>query len=424
MTQEYSDIKPNRGILKIYCCGPTVYDDMHIGHARQAIVMHAFTHYLRETGFDFKYVSNYTDIDDKIIARAEREETAPKHISEKYIERYEEDLRSLNIAIPETVKVTDNIANIIEFINDLIDLDHAYQKDGNVLFKIMSFDKYGDLSRVPVETICDAEDFALWKKGDIGWDSPWGKGRPGWHIECSSIVRSRFAGTIDIHAGGLDLIFPHHENEKAQTEAIGLPLAKTWMHIGLVQKDGKKISKSEGNTIFVRDLLQNYSPRAIRHYILSSHYRSPIEFDTKYLEDSEKAMDTVEEFLIRAHQYEEKTCLTFDDLENDFNTAAALGNMFKLINKANTMLGKGETSFAGQAAYYIRQLLSRLGFAYIEVRKNHLVDLIVDIRKDIRDKGDWEKSDLIRDKLKDIGVELKDTKNGTTYRIKNDDFDY
>ena len=378
MTGKKEELKTiNDGEVRIYACGPTVYNYIHIGNARPICVFDILRRYLEYRGYKVTYVQNFTDIDDKIIKRANEEESDYKTVSEKYIAEYKTDAKGLNVRDADIhPKATENIDKIIEIISILIEKGHAYEAQGDVYFSTKTFPEYGKLSHLPLEDLVagaservdsgdikrDRADFALWKaakEGEPYWDSPWGKGRPGWHIECSAMNIAFLGETIDIHCGGQDLIFPHHENEIAQSECCtGKPFALYWMHNGFINVDNQKMSKSLGNFFTVRDVGEAFGYEPIRLFMLSSHYRSPINYSVDIIEQNKSALarlynalENLEFYLSKAPsgwqdgEDEIKEQLLahkqhfIDSMEEDFNTAGAISAIFDLARDINTNLG-------------------------------------------------------------------------------------
>jgi cysteinyl-tRNA synthetase len=471
-----------KGKAGIYACGVTVYDYCHIGHARSAVVFDMINKYLRYKGFEVTYVRNFTDIDDKIIRRANEEKISWDAVSRKYIGEYYADMDRLGVARADVEpRATDHIAEMIDVIKTLIDKGHAYEsaEDGNksVYFSVESFPGYGKLSgkeqkdllagaRVDVEEKKkNPSDFALWKaskEGEPWWESPWGKGRPGWHIECTAMAIKHLGESIDIHGGGADLIFPHHENEIAQSEAFtGKPFARYWMHNGFITIAKEKMSKSLGNFFTIREILDKYDPEVVRLFILSSHYRSPIEFSHEQLRDAEASLDRyyttrarTDDFLSGAvseaskppknasseglqavlEAFREKFEEAMDD---DFNTALALGHIFEFIRETNKFL---DAKPAGDAAReLIEKTLNALRVAgdvlnlfqrtpsqwnrdLLATRKIPLS--VTDIEQKIQDRRmarqnkDWALADAVRKELEEKGVLLEDKKDGTDWKVK------
>ena len=491
--EPFTPLEP--GVVKLYLCGLTVYDEWHLGHALQSILFDTLRRYLKRRGFKVIFANNFTDIDDKIIARAAKEAVDYQVITERYIRRFLEDLPKLNIQPAEIFpRATEHIQEIQDLISKLIEGGHAYVADGNVLYSVSSFAPYGELSGQDPLALTPADDlpansarkhaadFALWKAAKPGepfWESPWGRGRPGWHIECSAMVLKQLGKTIDIHGGGLDLIFPHHENEKAQSEAAtGEPFARVWLHNGLLRLKGEKMSKSLGNTLTVKALLDKYTPNQLRHFVLSSHYRSPAEFDFKLLEDSGKALEKIQNLLERIDAYGKRAmepgdvpggALALEDaiemgttrfeaaMADDFNTAGAMGALFELVGDANRWLQVWDrkpahptaAALLRRAADYLRTGFDSLGFfplqsvtqmAGVEAPLKALfstlglhqdmpaasqgdlvgafVQMLIETRNAARKNKDFKTSDLIRDELLKMGIELKDSPEGTRFTYK------
>jgi cysteinyl-tRNA synthetase len=465
----FTPLEPN--VVRIYLCGLTVYNDWHLGHCLQAILFDTFRRYLRRRGFTVRFVNNFTDVDDKIINRAATENVDFRQISERYIERYLEDLPRLNVDLADVQpKATEHVPQIQSMISKLIEKGHAYESGGSVLFSVHSLPAYGQLSGADPESRSSAEDnalpagerrhpadFALWKAakpGEPAWDSPWGRGRPGWHIECSAMALEHLGETFDIHGGGLDLIFPHHENEKAQSEAAtGKPFARYWMHNGLLKLQGEKMSKSLGNILGVRKLLETHSANSLRYFVLSSHYRSPAEFELKLLEDGAKALERFANLQDRAKAYadrapgggaaagaareiEEATRrmeTRYEEcLADDFNTAGAIGALFELVGEVNRQLQELEKQPADgavgaalmRARASVERHLGYFGFFARETKSAEsaltgpLVTLLIELRNDARTRKDFATSDRIRDRLSQMGIELKDSPEGTRYTIR------
>ena len=463
------EFSPQGDQVRIYVCGVTPYDDAHIGHAMSYIIFDVIRRYLRFRGYKVKYVQNVTDIDDKIIGRANKLGIPPRELAEKYTQSYFEDMDALNIEPADVYpRATGEIDKIIEVIGGLIDKGHAYPAGGSVYFRVRSAPDYGKLSRRSLEAMRaaegamgseekeDAMDFALWKASKPGepyWKSPWGEGRPGWHIECSAMSLKYLGETLDIHGGGQDLIFPHHENEIAQSESFtGVkPFVKYWLHNGLVQLGGDKMSKSLGNLITIKQALANYSPDALRIFILSSHYRSPLTYSEEGLEASERGVERLLRVVSRddpaggkgeafnAEPYRKQFIEAMDD---DFNTAKALGILFDLASTINQAGDAGVS--IGQAQGVLVELARdilglKLGFKppvqTIELKPIALktsvvsptlvlgvnptpeieerVNRLVEERVKCRQKKNWQRADEIRKRLAELGVELEDTPQKT-----------
>lgn len=450
--EEFIPIDENE--LKIYVCGPTVYNYFHIGNARPFVVFDTLRKYLAYRGRNVKFVQNFTDVDDKIINKAREEGVSASEVSEKYIEEYYKDAKSLNVE-RATVhpKVTENMKEIISFVQDLIDKGFAYEVNGDVYYSTRKFDDYGKLSKQNIEDLesgarievgekkQDPLDFALWKaqKADdeLAWESPWGMGRPGWHIECSVMSTKYLGETIDIHAGGQDLTFPHHENEIAQTEAqTGKPFANYWMHNGYITIDNEKMSKSKGNFFTVRDILKDYDGEVIRFFLLSGHYRSPINFSRELMDQSKNALTRMQNAKknlkhlaensfdsLSAQEAESFTALTqyrekfIAAMEDDLNTADAISAIFELIKDINTATKDGASKeFAEKCLSLLDELTSVLGLLREKEEEDGGVDeeiqKLVDERQEARKAKDFARADEIRDILKARGITLEDTPQG------------
>lgn len=439
--------------IKIYVCGPTVYNFFHIGNARPFVVFDTLRRYLEYRGKKVNFVQNFTDVDDKIINKAREEGIPAGEVSEKYIREYYRDAAALNVRkATNHPKVTENMDEIIDFVQALVEKEAAYVSGGDVYFRARSFDNYGKLSRQNIEELesgarVDVEerkedplDFALWKarksEDEIAWDSPWGMGRPGWHIECSVMSTKYLAETIDIHAGGQDLAFPHHENEIAQTEAkTGKPFANYWMHNGYITIDNEKMSKSKGNFFTVRDILNSYEGEVIRYFLLSGHYRSPINFSEELMSQSKNAlqrMQNAKSNLLHLKQNGEATLRAGEDqfledlnmyrqrfieaMDDDLNTADGISVIFELIKEINTKVRSGcSKPFAEGCLKILGELAGVLGLL-LEDHEGYNVDeeinALVEERQQARTNKDFRRADEIRDLLKQKGVTLKDTPQG------------
>ena len=445
----------NENEVKIYACGPTVYNYIHIGNARPLCVFDVLRRYLEYRGYNVKFVQNFTDIDDKIIKRANEEGKTFEEISEKYIEEFWTDAHGLNFK-DATVhpKATENIDEIIDIIKSLEEKGYAYAVNGDVYFRTLKFNEYGKLSHQPIEDLEsgariavgevkeDPLDFALWKgakEGEPYWESPWGKGRPGWHIECSAMNRKYLGNTIDIHCGGQDLVFPHHENEIAQSEcANGCTFSKYWMHNGYINVDNVKMSKSLGNFKTVREIAEVYGYEVIRYFLISSHYRSPINYSLEIIEQCKSALERLytcresldfavknasvdkadnDELLINVLDERRNQFITA--MDDDLNTADGLAAIFDLTKDINTkILDKGVSkAVCEHAASLFDELCGVLGILYN--RKENSVDseieALIEKRQEARKNKDWATADKIRDDLKAKGIILKDTPQGVTW---------
>ena len=447
--EELVPLKP--GKIGIYACGPTVYDYFHIGNARMFITFDLLRRYLEHRGYEVTYVQNFTDVDDKMIARAQAEGITVAELAEQYIAAYFEDVQSLGIR-PATVhpRATEHIEKIIELIQELENKGLAYPVDGDIYYDTTAFPDYGRLSgqnlddldagaRVDVdEGKRHPADFALWKAekpGEPAWDSPWGRGRPGWHIECSAMSMTYLGETFDIHCGGQDLMFPHHENEIAQSEgATGQPFVRYWMHNGFLNIDNRKMSKSLGNFFTVRDILKEYEAEDIRMFMLSAHYRSPLNFSREMMAQARAglmrlytARDRLDFLLAHAHDgepsAEEQELIAraeaalpsfYEAMDDDLNTAGALGVMFELVYDINTVLAETSSRRAVEAAR--TALLAMADVLGLLVKKADAlpsdIQALVDERAQARTNRDWKKSDALRDELIARGYTVEDTKLG------------
>ena len=454
MTRQKEEFIPNNpDEVKIYACGPTVYNYIHIGNARPLCVFDVLRRYLEYKGYNVKFVQNFTDVDDKIIKRANEEGITFEEVSKKYIEEFWTDANGLNFKKASVhPKATENIDEIINIIKTLEEKGYAYAVDGDVYFRTLKFKEYGKLSHQPIEDLQSGAriaigekkenplDFALWKaakEGEPYWDSPWGKGRPGWHIECSAMNKRFLGDTIDIHCGGQDLIFPHHENEIAQSEcANGCTFSKYWMHNGYINVDNVKMSKSLGNFKTVREIANVYGYEVIRYFLISSHYRSPINYSLEIIEQCKSALERLytcresldfalknakditddEELIKKLNSHREQFITAMDD---DLNTADGVAAVFELVKDINTSILDKEVSknVCQTAATVFDELCDVLGILYN--RKNNDVDsdieALIEERQQARANKDWATADRIRDELKAKGIILKDTPQGVTW---------
>lgn len=449
LTREKEELKTvEEGKVGIYACGPTVYNYIHIGNARPLCVFDVLRRYLEWRGYEVNFVQNFTDIDDKLINKANEEGITVPQVAERYIKEFFIDSTGLNIKKATThPRATENIDEIIGIISTLVEKGYAYASGGDVYFRTKKFNEYGKLSHQPLEDLEagaridvndvkeDPMDFALWKgvkPGEPFWPSPWGDGRPGWHIECSAMSQKYIGKTLDIHCGGQDLIFPHHENEIAQSEcASGCAFANYWMHNGYINVDNRKMSKSLGNFFTVRQVAEKYGYEPIRYLMISSHYRSPINYSVEIIEQSKNALERLYNcrdnivFRLKTAKVGESTVdfnkykLEFiDAMEDDLNTADAITAVFNLVKQVNTML-KGEVSKTDleNALSMFDELCSVLGLVY-NVADDSLdseVEKLIAERTQARADKDFKKADEIRDKLKQMGITLKDTPQGVTW---------
>ena len=442
------------GKVRMYVCGPTVYDRAHIGHAMSAIVFDIIRRYLEYSGYEVRFVMNYTDVDDKIIERAKQLGIDPFALAQRYIEDYQRNLEALNVK-PATLnpRATQEMDFIINMIQKLIDAGAAYVVDGDVYYRVESDPEYGKLSGRKLETMNagarvqvderkeNPMDFALWKaakEGEPAWDSPWGKGRPGWHIECSAMNMHYLGEQIDIHGGGTDLIFPHHENEIAQTEALThKPFARYWIHNGMLTFKSEEMHKSMGNMVSIDEFLQKHPGDVMRLLVLNGSYRSPLTYSDEVLEQTEQAYRRLlsakkpalpkapgispekARALIEAAQKAHDQFV--ESMDDDFNTAAAMAAIFELVKQINQARAEGATQAQLEPAQAMfNELTGVLGLQLQEqaggqTSADPFIDLLVEVRNELRAQKNWALSDKIRDELKALGVILEDSKDGTTW---------
>ena len=454
--EEFVPITP--GEVKIYACGPTVYDFFHIGNARPFIVFDTLRRYFEYIGYKVTFVQNFTDIDDKMINRANKEGITVKELADRFIEEYKVDASGLGIE-PASVhpRATEHIAEIIELVQKLIDGGYAYEVDGDVYYSTKKFAGYGKLSHQPLDELeagarisvderkRDAMDFALWKAqkpGEPAWESPWGMGRPGWHIECSAMATKYLGETIDIHAGGKDLIFPHHENEIAQSEAAsGKPFAHFWLHNGYINIDNVKMSKSKGNFFTVRDIVKEFDYEVIRFFMLSAHYRSPINFSHDLLVQAQTALERLYncrgklEFAIGSATEQSASDAEFEEqleqcrgafcksMDDDINTAGAIAAMFDLSRSINSAVDS-DCSPSKASLEKAMKLFCELSGVLGILRKNETqkldgeIEELIAKRTEARANRDFKTADEIRDKLMQMGIILEDTPNDVKWKRK------
>ena len=457
LTRKKEEFKPiEEGKVKMYVCGPTVYNFFHIGNARPFIIFDTFRRYLEYRGYEVTYVQNFTDVDDKIINRANEEGITPFEVADKYIEEYFKDADGLGIKRASIhPRVTENIQEIIDFIQDLISKNHAYESKGDVYFDTKSFDQYGKLSKQNLEELDlgarievseikkNPMDFALWKakkEGEIGWTSPWGEGRPGWHIECS-VMSSRYLGeTIDIHAGGQDLIFPHHENEIAQSECkSGKIFANYWIHNGYININNEKMSKSKGNFFMVRDIAKEVDLEIVRFFMLSAHYRNPVNFSHEMLMQAKAGMErlyntreklefTINSATVENMSTEESNMIEelnsfrtrfVESMEDDINTADAVASIFELAKFINTKVD--ENSSKEWMQKNLEMFTELTGVLNIIQRREddslaEDVERLIEERVQAKKDKNFQRADEIREELKAMGIELEDTRQGTKWK--------
>ncbi|MCH8013258.1 MAG: cysteine--tRNA ligase [Candidatus Dadabacteria bacterium] len=468
LSQKKEELVPySQNKIKMYVCGPTVYSSAHLGHARAAVTFDVIERFLSHIGYEVTYVRNFTDIDDKIISKANETGVPTQEISEKYIQEYKEDMASIGVKSPTIQpKVTEHVPEIVEMIERIIDNGHAYQSGDDVFFSVKKFKGYGKLSRRDPDDMLagaridinekkeDPLDFALWKgakPGEPFWESPWGNGRPGWHIECSLMSTKYLGESFDIHGGGKDLIFPHHENEIAQSEAAtGKPFAKYWIHNGLIQINREKMSKSIGNILNVREAVSMWSNEAIRLFFLSHQYLNPADFSDTTMNEAEAALERLYITLKRANDlrkdgdgedkqlaksvqiFKERWVKTMCD---DFNTADALGSLFELTRAINRSLDSiGWTPTLQSALEEINHFGSTLGILeyepeeYLQGHKleksssditEEKIEELIKERNSARDEKNWKRADEIRDDLSNRGILLEDKAEDTIWRVKS-----
>lgn len=461
---EFKPLKENE--VSMYVCGPTVYNYIHIGNTRPAVFFDTVRRYFEYRNFKVTYIQNFTDVDDKMINKANEENVTVKEIADRYIKAYLEDTSKLNLKEEGMIrpKATDNIDGMIEIIESLIKKGYAYESNGDVYFEVEKYkEAYGELSKQKIEDLKSGArinvseiknsplDFTLWKASkpnEPSWDSPWGKGRPGWHIECSAMSRKYLGDSFDIHGGGQDLIFPHHENEIAQSKCgCGGTYARYWMHNGYININGQKMSKS-GSFVLLRQILERFDGRVIRLFILGSHYRKPMEFSDFELNQAKSSLERIENTLKRVNELDLENLLEAGNnceelikvktetenkfiqaMDEDFNTAQALGSIFELIKAINKTLDENSTlSISGaknikETYEYLKNIFEEvLGVKLkLEVEVNNissdLVELLLELRRDARAKKDWGLSDKIRDRLLELGIKIKDGKDKTTWTM-------
>ena len=450
---EFVPLKENE--VKMYNCGPTVYNYIHVGNARPLVIFDTLRRFFIYQGYDVKFVVNFTDIDDKMIVKANNEGTTVRKIADRYIEAFMEDAEGLNLYEYETInpRATDYIAEMMDFVEGLVEIGAAYNVDGNVYFDISKAKDYGKLSKKQLDDLISGSrieineeknnpmDFVLWKKAKEGepyWESPWGKGRPGWHIECSVMAKSILGETIDIHSGGEDLQFPHHENEIAQSETLSKkPFANYWLHNGMITVDNKKMSKSEGNFFTIKDVAKEYDLEVLRFFLLSSQYRSPINFSREVMDHMKHGLERIYngknnlEYLLESKEDtpspdDDKLLIEVEKFKNEFvkameddlNTADAIASIFELVKYTNTNFDKNTSKeVVKRALNVLMELTKVLGILSKkdEILEDEILDLISK-RNKAREEKDYKLSDEIRDSLKEKGIILEDAKDGVKWK--------
>ncbi|MDW7670835.1 MAG: cysteine--tRNA ligase [Bacillota bacterium] len=453
--EEFIPIEP--GKLRMYACGPTVYNYFHIGNARTFITFDALRNYFKYRGYDVTFVQNFTDVDDKIIQQGLNENLPPSKISEKYIEAYFQDAESLGIGKADVhPRVTETIPEIIVFVEELVEKGFAYEQQGDVYFDVSAYPRYGSLSKQSLDELQSGArieineakknplDFALWKAAKPGepfWESPWGPGRPGWHIECSAMARKYLGETIDIHGGGGDLIFPHHENEVAQSEALtGRPFANYWIHVGYLNVDNRKMSKSLNNFFTPREIAEEYDLEVVRFFLLSAHYRNPINFSREAMEAAHHGLERLYTALDNWRYYRDRT----DDLQcdgdeerirmietcrdryveamdDDFNTANGMAVIFELVKRVNDMLAEKPGRITlGKAVDLLRELTGVMGLLHKKGTQAEVLDeavgKLIQERQQARQEKNYARADQIRDELSQQGIVLEDTPEGIKWK--------
>lgn len=465
LTRKLEEFKPvKEGEVSMYVCGPTVYNYIHIGNARPVIFFDTVRRYFEFRGYKVTYVSNFTDVDDKIIKRANEEGISCEEVAAKYIKAYFEDTAKVNLKEEGMIrpKATEHIGGMIKLIKSLIEKGHAYESQGDVYFDVESYkDEYLGLSHQNLEDLRSGArieiseikksplDFALWKKakeGEPSWNSPWGQGRPGWHIECSAMSHKYLGDTFDIHGGGQDLIFPHHENEIAQSKCgCGGDYARYWMHNGYINVNGEKMSKSLGNFFLLRDVLEHYDGRVVRLFVLSSHYRKPIDFSDAELTQAKTSLERIENALMRGKEAvidvkaDGSSCMELKEqlavakekfiaaMDEDFNTSMGLGAIFELVKELNKAVdtpinAEGAEVVKETVEYIINVMEEALGVklkleTVVGNMTSELIEFILELRREARNEKNWAMSDKIRDRLAEMGIKIKDGKDKTTWTM-------
>lgn len=462
--EEFKPLVP--GEVSMYVCGPTVYNYIHIGNARPAMFFDTVRRYFEYRGYRVKYVQNFTDVDDKMIKRANEEGITLKDVADKYIAAYFEDTAKINLKEEGMIrpKATEYIGEMIELIEILIEKGYAYEVEGDVYFNVEKYKKnYGELSKQNIEDLNSGAridineikrsplDFALWKgakPGEPSWKSPWGEGRPGWHIECSAMSNKLLGATFDIHGGGQDLIFPHHENEIAQSKcSTGGDFARYWIHNGYINVKGEKMSKSLGNFFLLREVLEKFEGDVVRFFVLSSHYRKPIDFSEEELKQAKAGLERIQNAVSRAEnalklaqtvdgncgeellrQYKVSKDKFIEGMDEDFNTALGIGSIFELVKELNRTLDSEKFTSEGlevikMVREYILQVMEEVLGVKVKVEAaadnltSELIELILQVRRDVRAEKNWALSDKIRDSLAELGISIKDGKDSTQWSM-------
>ncbi len=452
--EPFKTIEPNK--VRMYVCGPTVYDKAHVGHAMSALVFDVIRRYLQYRGYEVRHIMNFTDVDDKIILRAAKLGVDPFELAEGYIQQFAKHLEDLNIQKATfNPRATGEMENIIKLVQGLIDKGFAYETGGDVYFRVEKLADYGKLSgrklddmragaRIEVDDRKENPmDFAMWKAakpGEPAWDSPWGKGRPGWHIECSAMSSAHLGEQIDIHGGGNDLIFPHHENEIAQSEAFsGKPFARFWIHNGMLQLSGEKMSKSIGNLVSIEEFLSKHTADTLRFMVLNSGYRGPLTFNDEVIGQAERALErlasglkpaqpdaqgiTPEQLTVLKTQTDKTRAGFTECMDDDFNTSGAMGNLFDLVRVINQARADGaKDNQLKEAQDLVKEFTSILGLNLFEktgsLQAEPFIELLLEVRANAREQKLWALSDLIRDRLAALGVQVEDAKGGSAWTWK------
>ena len=447
LTGQKESFHPRGEVVTMYVCGITAYDKSHIGHAMTYIIFDAIKRYLRFKGYKVKHVQNFTDIDDKIIERANQLGVAPAELANEYIDEYFAIMDALNLERADVYpRATEEIPKVIEIVKGLLAGGYAYASEGSVYFRVRGFSDYGKLSHRNLSDMISKTsvhednkeyplDFAIWKASKPGepfWESPWGRGRPGWHIECSAMALKHLGDSIEIHGGGQDLIFPHHENEIAQSESFTgqIPFARYWLHSGLLQQDKQKMSKSAGNLVSVKHVQDRFSSDAIRLFILSSHYRSPLTYSEEALEASERGAERLRSAVTRRADADEAAAMLnvepleggfIEAMDDDFNTAQAIAVLFELAKEINRGVERGAN--ITEAQHTLLKLAGVLGLTLSEKTQltpdaEEFINLLVSTREDLRQNQQWQLADKIRKGLDGLGVALEDTPEGTRWKYR------